>query len=257
MSDGIDLTRALSFGAAAEEYDRVRPSYPPELIEELVTLSTRTSLRTVLDVGAGTGKAAELLVARGLRVLAVEADARMAAIVDRKGIAVEVSPFQQWDAGGRTFQLVTAGQSWHWMPQPASAAKAFSVLRPGGHLAAFWNLGTLDGATMDALGAVYASVAPALLDGAQHLSEQIDEQRRHFGSLTDAGFAPIELRSYPWSAAYTASAWVELIATHSDHATLPPVQRAALLRGVADVITELGGTVTVQSCTALILATRP
>ena len=180
----------------------------------------------------------------------------MAAIVERKGIAVEVSPFQDWAARGRTFELITAGQAWYWMPQPASAAKAFSLLRPGGQLAAFWNLGTLDEATMSALGAVYTSLAPALMDGAQRLTEQIDEQRRHMGPLTEAGFAHVELRSYPWSAAYTASEWVELIATHSDHATLPPVQRAALLRGVEDVITELGGTVTVQSCTALILATR-
>lgn len=70
MSGDIDLTRALSFGATAEEYDRVRPSYPSALIDDLEALHPLA----VLDVGAGTGKASELLAARGLDVLAVEAD---------------------------------------------------------------------------------------------------------------------------------------------------------------------------------------
>ena len=252
MSGDIDLTRALSFGAIAEEYDRVRPSYPAELIADLAALHPSA----VLDVGAGTGKASELLVARGLDVLAVEADSRMAAIVQRKGIVVEVSPFQDWDARGRTFDLITAGQSWHWMPEPESAHKAFALLRHGGHLAAFWNLGMLDERTTRALDAVYAAMAPALAEGSKAMSEEIDEQRRHMESIGDAGFAPIELRTYPGSATYTARQWVEMIATHSNHATLPDAQRQALLRGVADAIAQLGGTVTEEQCAAMILATR-
>lgn len=252
MSGDIDLTRALSFGAVAEEYDRVRPSYPADLIDDLVALHPSA----VLDVGAGTGKACELLMARGLDVLAVEVDARMAAIVERKGIAVEVSTFQDWDARGRTFDLITAGQSWHWMPQPESANKAIALLRPGGHLAAFWNLGMLDEPTMTALDAVYADVAPDMAQGSRALSEAIDEQRQYMDSLRAAGFAPIELRTYPGSTTYTAREWVELIATHSNHATLPVEQRESLLRGVAAAITRLGGTVTEQACAALILATR-
>ena len=252
MSGDIDLTRALSFGAIAEEYDRVRPSYPAALIDDLVALHPLA----VLDVGAGTGKAVELLDSRGLDVVAVEVDARMAAIVERKGIAVEVSPFQDWDAGGRTFDLITAGQSWHWMPEPESAHKAFALLRHGGHLAAFWNLGILDQRMTCALDAVYAAIAPELKEGSRAMSEAIDEHRRHMDSLREAGFTPIELRTYPGTATYTASEWVDMIATHSNHATLPNEQRRALLRGVADTITHLGGTVTEEACAALILATR-
>ena len=251
MSGDIDLTRALSFGAIAEEYDRVRPSYPPALIDDLVALHPRA----VLDVGAGTGKASELLVARGLDVIAVEADARMAAIVERKGVAVEVSAFQDWGARGRTFDLITAAQSWHWMPEPESAHKAFELLRHGGHLAAFWNLGMLDERTMSALDAVYTAIAPTLAEGTKALSEDIDELRGHVDALRDAGFTPIEVRTYPVTATYTAREWVDLLATHSNHATLPDEQRQALLRGVADAIAQLGGTVTEEACAALILAT--
>src|SRR5690348_959284 len=53
-------TRAQSFGSDARAYDRVRPGYPPELIDDLVADRPRTAL----DVGCGTGKAARLVQAR-------------------------------------------------------------------------------------------------------------------------------------------------------------------------------------------------
>ena len=66
--------RAESFGGVAELYDRARPSYPPALIEELLS----DGPRQVLDVGCGTGIAGALLAMRGCEVLGVEVDERMA-----------------------------------------------------------------------------------------------------------------------------------------------------------------------------------
>ncbi|MEO3803092.1 hypothetical protein [Nonomuraea sp. B1E8] len=53
----LDHERAGSFGAAAEQYDRYRLTYPRELIDDLAGPQPTT----VLDVGCGTGKAAEVL----------------------------------------------------------------------------------------------------------------------------------------------------------------------------------------------------
>jgi hypothetical protein len=142
------------------------------------------------------------------------------------------------------------------LPQPDSARVAHRVLSSGGHLAAFWNLGILDERAMDALDEVYAVVAPALAEGTRALEAQIEEQGSHIGAVRDAGFEPIELRTYPWSATYTAQQWVHRIATHSNHALLPTEQREALLSGVAAAIESLGGTVTEETSTALILARR-
>jgi predicted RNA methylase len=86
-----DRTRAESFGAVAELYDRARPSYPPELIDTLL----EDAPRHVLDVGCGTGIASTLLAAGGADVLGIEVDARMAEVARTKGLAVEVSSFEQ------------------------------------------------------------------------------------------------------------------------------------------------------------------
>src|SRR5689334_18393250 len=125
---------AESFGAHAERYDRARPAYPAALIERLA------SGRDVLDVGCGTGIVARQLQAAGCHVLGVDVDERMAEQARRGGLEVEVSTFEAWEPGSRTFDTVVAGQSWHWIDPVAGAAKAARVLRPGGRLAVFWNV---------------------------------------------------------------------------------------------------------------------
>ena len=44
--------RALSFGAVAENYDRYRPSYPPQLVDDVCALLPG---RRMVEIGAGTG----------------------------------------------------------------------------------------------------------------------------------------------------------------------------------------------------------
>src|ERR1041384_5697668 len=116
---------AESFGVDAARYDRTRPRYPAELIDRLAAPE-------VLDVGIGTGIVARALRAAGAHVTGVEPDPRMAAFARDGGFEVEVPTFEQWEPEGRSFDVVVAGQTWHWVDPHAGAAKAASVLRPGG-----------------------------------------------------------------------------------------------------------------------------
>jgi SAM-dependent methyltransferase len=82
--------RARSFGAVAELYDRARPSYPSEMVRDLLAGGPAD----ILDVGCGTGKVACLFVGPGRRVLGVEPDRRMAAVARGHGIDIEVGTFE-------------------------------------------------------------------------------------------------------------------------------------------------------------------
>jgi SAM-dependent methyltransferase len=79
------------------------------------------------------------LAERGLEVLGIDPDERMAEVARRHGLTVEVARFEEWDPAGRTFDRVVSGQAWHWVDSRIGPAKAADVLAPGGSLAVFWN----------------------------------------------------------------------------------------------------------------------
>lgn len=129
--------RARSFGAAADLYERARPEYPDAAVDWLLP----GGARTVLDLGAGTGKLTRALAARGLEVVAVEPidemRANLAAALPEvralKGTAEEIPlPDASVDA-------ITVAQAWHWVDPERATAEVARVLRPGGTLALIWN----------------------------------------------------------------------------------------------------------------------
>ena len=65
-------TRRLSFGSVATDYDRYRPSPPPQALDWLIP----PGAHAVLDLAAGTGAVTRELVGRAARVIAVEPDER-------------------------------------------------------------------------------------------------------------------------------------------------------------------------------------
>lgn len=244
--------RAESFGAVAANYDRYRPSYPAELIDDLVALAPAGSIPEVLDVGTGTGIAARLLAAHGLHVLGLEPDPQMATVARGRGLDVEVSGFERWDPRGRTFDLITCAQAWHWIEPAAGAAQAARLLRPGGALALFWNYDHLDAATTAAVNAVYGRLAPQLtsLGDVQRLEERgyADGLRGHF--------AAVESRTYPWQRTESVDDWVARVGTHSDHLLLGTQRLATVQAALRSALLELGDSVRLTGGTYLILARR-
>jgi SAM-dependent methyltransferase len=74
----------LVFGEVAETYDRLRPSYPQQLIDDLRALTGIPERARVLEVGSGTGKATVLLAGAGFDVLGLEPDGAMAEVAVRR-----------------------------------------------------------------------------------------------------------------------------------------------------------------------------
>lgn len=137
-----DAVRASSFGAAAADYDAYRPSYPDAVVDWMLGETTFSfAPRTVVDVGAGTGKLTDSLVARGLDVIAIEPDAAMLGVLQARHPEVRwlQGSAEQIDLPTGSVHTAVVGQAWHWMDADAASAEIARVLRPGGALAAAWN----------------------------------------------------------------------------------------------------------------------
>jgi SAM-dependent methyltransferase len=246
--------RAGSFGDDAEQYDRVRPTYPAALVDRLMA----DGPTTVLDVGCGTGIAARLFMSRGCQVLGLEPDARMASVARRRGVTVEDGLFEEWHAGSRHFDLLIAGQSWHWVDPHRGAAKAADVLRPGGRIGLFWNQAHPHPQINEALHRAYALCAPEL---GQHSVLLGQRDLSIYSAIADAirateRFTEVSIDPFEHEVVYPTDIWLELTATHSDHRTLPPEQLAALLTALRTEIDRSGGQVPVRYETTLVTGRR-
>jgi len=245
--------RAESFGQDAERYDRARPSYPAEMVDDLVAGKPAR----VLDVGCGTGKVARLFLARGCDVLGVEPDSRMATVAESHGIQVEVANFEAWDPAHRIFDLVVSGQAWHWVDPSVGPIKAAAILSPRGRLAIFWNRARHDSQTKTALDEAYLRFAPALAKESVPLGNEPPDNAGDIAAIAATHlFAPCQLRTYAWAQEYSREEWLDQLGTHSDHMTLQPQQLATLLDAVGAAIVRLGGSITVHYETQLISALR-
>jgi SAM-dependent methyltransferase len=251
--------RAEAFGTVADQYDRARPDYPEALVDSLLEDRVRSASPSpqVLDVGCGTGIAARQFVARGCLVLGVEPDERMAAVARRHGLAVDTGRFEEWDATDRRFDLLVSGQAWHWVDPVRGALKAGMVLRPGGRVGLFWNVGHLPPDVDRALSEPYQRVVPELHERSVMFGrtgrDRLDAAAsglRQVGVFTDP-----EVRKFSTSRRMTRDQWLDLVPTHSDHRLLPEDQLARLLEGIGSALDRLGGSFMMTYDTWLVTAT--
>ena len=131
-----DTERATSFGAVAEDYDRLRPTPPAGIVEWLLPAGPRL----VVDLAAGTGAMTRQLVGRVRDVVAIEPDGRMLAVLTRRSRGVhavrgraEALPLRDGCA-----DAVIVSSAWHWMDPDVSAPQVARVLRDGGRFGVVW-----------------------------------------------------------------------------------------------------------------------
>lgn len=244
---------AESFGHDAGLYDRARPRYPVALVDHLL----RGSVRTVLDVGCGTGLAGSLFSERGREIVGIEPDRRMAQLARRRGLEVEVSLFEEWDPGQRRFDLMISAQAWHWIDPTQGPQKAASALRDGGRAGIFWNVCSPPPAVREEIERSYAALAPdffrysVLLNQGENRVDTVADSLQEHGS-----FSRPEHLTWHWSRCYTTDEWLEHLITHSDHDALPGERRHPLFLAVIRAFERLGGSAEMHFETHLVLATR-
>jgi SAM-dependent methyltransferase len=248
---------AGSFGTDAERYDRARPSYPDAMVERIVAASPG---REVLDVGCGTGIAARQFQAAGCRVLGIDVDARMADLARQYGVEVEVAAFESWEPAGRAFDIVVAGQAWHWVDPVAGAAKAARALRPGGRIALFWNVFQPPPDLAQAFAAVHQRVVPDA-PGNVWAGPVLDAYAVMFTRAADGigqagGFGAPERWRFEWERSYARDEWLDQVPTHGGANRLPPATLAELLAGIGSAIDAVGGRFTMGYTTVVVTAAR-
>jgi SAM-dependent methyltransferase len=158
------------FNEVAGAYDRHRPTYPDALIDRACEVAGIGPGASVLEIGCGTGQLTRSLLARGLRVTAVEPGDQLIArarshLHDLGDVEFVDRRLEDVSLADAHYQAVFFASAVHWVDPDISWYKAADALVDGGTLALLSYFGLAEPRSahdQQALRAAMAAIAPEL-----------------------------------------------------------------------------------------------
>jgi len=254
-----DDGRGLVFDRVAEDYDRARRGYPPDLVDAACELAGLRPGSRVLEVGCGTGKLTRVLADRGLRVDAVDPGAQLVQVAQRHvgdaPVEFHVGRFEDLELRDAAFAAVFSATAFHWIDPTVGWTKAARLLRPGGILALLAHTFEPEPEMLAAwrdfvpeAGAWSSRSMRTLWKGAEARMDNVSELwawlMRYEIARPEAAdlFSDVQLRKVRIDATETAADLLALTRTTSSYLRLDQQHRLELEERVAAVVDGMGGT---------------
>ena len=220
---------ARTFGSVAADYDRLRARPPQEALDWLLPKLPGV----FVDLGAGTGLFTRSMTGRAARVVAVEPDERMRAVLAARtpGAEVLAGSAEAIPLPDAAADAVFISSAWHWVDAEQATSEIARVLRNGGRFGVIWT-----GRDREA-----DWLRPEEWFTESGVDRDRDWARSNIGqreSALPAGgtFTNIDTRTFLFTQAMTPADLVEMLATHSRIIASPA---AAQQRGRARAIAAI------------------
>lgn len=199
----------VDFGKTAEDYGKHRGGFPEGLYDRLALRGIGERGQRVADLGTGTGNLARGFAKRGCEVVGVDPSKELIAEAERLDkehgtkIHYVVSTAERTTLDESSFDVVCAGQAWHWFDRRKAVREVKRVLRPGGRLViAHFDWIPLEGNAVEATETLIEKYNPEWdLGGGSGV---------HSESLTDvrsAGFVEVETFSFDVMLSFSHESW--------------------------------------------------
>jgi SAM-dependent methyltransferase len=250
--------RRVTFDGIPAAYDAARPTYRPQVIDDVLALGGFAAGSRVAEIGCGTGQATIPLTERGLVMTCVEMGRNMAEFARAKfepypTISVVNAPFETWDPAGVEYDGVVSFASFHWVDPAVRFVKAASVLRPGGSLV------VVTGRHVRAPGGdpFFEASLPVYreLDGGGQPPPRLDQVTDLSAEFEASGvFGPVRMRRHTIETTRTVDEHLALINTYSPQLMLDDATRDWLLTRLREVAADLGQTTITQTMVQIVHA---
>ncbi len=199
----------VNFGPTAADYGRYRAGFPAAFFKRLFDERWVATGERVLDLGTGTGTIARGLALRGCHATGLDSAQHLlteAARLDREaatGVAYVEGRAEDTGLPAGSFDVVTAGQCWHFFDRARTAAEVGRVLVPGGRLviAHFDWLPLRDNVV---------TATERLVEGANpawHLGNTSGLYPDWLADAAEVGFDALETFSFDCDVSYSHEAW--------------------------------------------------
>lgn len=227
--------RAMSFGAVADEYNRLRPSPPPTAVDWLLP----PHAQVVVDLAAGTGllsRAITTVFARTRQVIAVEPDTRMGSVLraNSPGVRVIAGVGEALPLADGGIDAVLISSAWHWMDPERAVPEIARVLRDGGRFGLIWTNRDREVdwiRQVDVLREPAGSVVDPAQPGPRHRNRDVTLPAAH-------PFIGIETTSFTFTKVVAIDDFAPMIGTYSQIITASEQERAEILGRVRAAVQE-------------------
>lgn len=204
----------VDFGRAAGDYAKHRAGFPEAFFTRLEKEGVlRPGLRAV-DLGTGTGTVARGLARRGCAVTGLDVsvpmleEARRLAAGEGLSIDFRRAPAERTELPSSAFELVTAGQCWHWFDRAAAAREAMRLLSPGGRIViAHFDWVLSPGNVVEATEALMEEFNPGPQLPQYLYGHNVGLYPEWFRDVKTAGYLHLESFSFDVDVPYTHESW--------------------------------------------------
>jgi SAM-dependent methyltransferase len=283
----VDSAEVRSYGKVfneiADEYELHRPAYPDALVDQACEVAGLSPGAAVLEVGCGTGQLTRSLLARGLRVVAVEPGEQLIGraherVADKGAAQFVNARLEEAAVPSASFRTAFSASAIHWVDPDVGWRKIADALVDGGTVALLSYFGVHDsrsGEDQRALRAALARVAPELagalpsyrsldelLAGAAQRKDNVSQVWAWLGNYEVARryvrdlFGDVEIAATPRPVEHIAEELNALLATMSFWARLTPDRRDALIAENRALHERLGRPIRSSTVACLVTAQR-
>ncbi|MHB8680482.1 MAG: class I SAM-dependent methyltransferase [Acidimicrobiales bacterium] len=229
----------IDFGRTADDYATHRAGFPEGLFDRLDGLGIGLAGQRVLDLGTGTGTLARGLARRGCQVTGLDPSESLLDQARRldaaAGVTVEyrIGRAEKTGLPAAAFEVVTAGQCWHWFDGAAAAAECARLLVDRGSVAlCYFDWLPLPGSFLAATEDLILEHNPTWRGAGGN-----GFHGEYAADLTGAGFGGLESFSFDVDVPYTHEAWRGRVrASAGVAASLAPEQVAAFDAELAELL---------------------
>lgn len=258
------MKRNESFDKMAALYDKIRPSYPEQLIEDILSKAQLTSNDRLLEIGAGTGKATIQFAEKGFTINCIEMGENLAEILkfnckEYHNVKVDVATFEEWESAAyKVYDLVYCAQAFHWIDKKIKYKKTHSLLKDNGYLALFWYQNSDDTTELiDEINSMIKSYVPDFFENEVENASYIEGREMRRLEIIESGlFNNPEIIEYTVDSLVDVDTYIQSISTYSRFAVLSDELQKKLIEEIRKIIINNGGYVSSKTAYTLYIAEK-